>query len=103
MKEKVAEFIEILTGFRKFIICLLIFVISIVFRVKGLFSGSETEDLLKSVALGFMGTNSAEGLYKVISEHLAARRAAGSVLTPTQDPTPEDDEVELVPTSGASQ
>jgi hypothetical protein len=71
MKQKIAEFFLILQGFRKFLICLLILLVSIGFRIKGLLGGSEF------------------------------RRDAGSVLdTPKEKPEVKDDgdqEVDIAP------
>lgn len=91
MKEKIAELYQLLFGFRKFIITLLVVVVSIIFRTKALLSGGEFVDLVKAVSLGFLGTNSVEGITTVIKEHLAARRAAGSLTT-----TPPDDKEDEV-------
>ena len=99
MKEKIAEWLVVIQGFRKFLICLLTLVISVVFRTKSLLSGGEFVDLTKATVLAFMGTNSMEGLFAVVKDHLAARRAAGSVLdTPKDKPDDSDEEVSLAPT-----
>jgi hypothetical protein len=101
MKQKIAEFFLILQGFRKFLICLLILLVSIGFRIKGLLGGSEFVDIAKNVTLGFFGSNTAEGLFSVVKEHLQARRDAGSVLdTPKEKPEVKDDgdqEVDIAP------
>ena len=99
MKEKIAELYSLLFGFRKFLVAMLVIVISIIFRIKALLSGQEFVDLVKAIALGFFGTNTAEGVITVVKNHLAARRAAGSVLATPDDkpdaPAPDDD-VQLV-------
>jgi predicted Co/Zn/Cd cation transporter (cation efflux family) len=74
MKQKIAEFFLLLQGFRKFIVCLLILIVSIVFRVKNLLSGGEFVDLDKAIVLAFMGSNSMEGLFSVVKEHLQTKR-----------------------------
>lgn len=96
MKEKIAEWLLVIQGFRKFIICLLVLLVSIVFRTKALLSGSEFVDLAKAVTLAFMGTNSMEGLFSVVKEHLAARREAGNLLQTPKDKS-DDEDVEIVP------
>src|ERR1700749_5183058 len=96
MKQKLAEFLLTIQGFRKFIVALLVILVSIIFRTKSLLSGSEFVDLTKAVTLGFLGTNSVEGITTVVKEHLAARRAAGSLVTPVESSTDEkDEEVEV--------
>lgn len=106
MKEKVAEFFEVFQGYRKFTVCLFVLVVGIIFRIKNLVNGSEVEDLLKAVSLGFFGSNVGESITTCIKEHLALRRAAGSLTAPPTDPVPApNDEVEIAPEqpSGSSQ
>lgn len=103
MKEKLAEWLLVIQGYRKFLIALLIIVVSIVFRSNNLLSGVEFVDLVKSIGLGFLGTNSAEGLISVLKEHLSARRDAGNLLAPPGDKSKqtEDEEVEIIPAGDA--
>lgn len=96
MKEKIAELYALLFGFRKFIVALMVLVVSIIFRVKSLLSGSEFVDLVKAVTLGFFGTNTVEGIVTVVKDHLAARRDAGNLLVPPADKPKPDDDVEVV-------
>lgn len=99
MKERVAEFFLLLQGFRKFLICLLVLVVAIIFRAKSLVSGGEFVDLAKAVTLGFFGTNSMEGLFSVVKEHLQTRKeGAGVLVTPKDHAAEPDDEVTIVPT-----
>lgn len=102
MKEKLAEFLITIQGFRKFIVALLVILVSIVFRTKSLLNGVEFVDLVKAVTLGFLGTNSVEGITAVIKDHLAQRREAGNVLVPPPSaPTKsEDEEVDIVAAAG---
>lgn len=97
MKEKIAEFYQLLFGFRKFIVALLVLVVSIVFRSKNLLNGVEFVDLAKSVTLGFFGTNTAEGIIAVVKDHLAARKDAGNVLAPPPEKDPEADVTLVLP------
>jgi len=99
MKEKVAEFLLTIQGFRKFLMCLFVILIATIFRVKSLVSGGEWSDLSKAVAIAFCGTNGLEGITAVVKEHLALRRAAGNVLSP---PQATQDDVELIPSNGDS-
>lgn len=94
-----AEFLVTIQGFRKFIICFMVLIVSIIFRVKNLVNGSEWAGITQNVSIGFFGTNSAESLFSIVKEHLALRRAAGSLTTPPKDPSPDDgnEEVELSP------
>lgn len=96
MKEKIAELYQLLFGFRKFLVALLVIVVSIVFRAKSLLNGVEFVDLVKAVTLGFFGTNTAEGIITVVKDHLAARKEAGNVLAPPVEKPAPDDEVEVI-------
>ena len=96
MKEKFAELYQLLFGFRKFLVALLVLTVSIIFRVKSLLNGVEFVDLVKAVTLGFFGTNTAEGIITVVKDHLAARREAGNVLAPPADKVDPNEEVEVV-------
>ena len=96
MKEKIAQFYELLFGFRKFIVALLVLTVSIIFRTKSLLSGGEFVDLAKSVTLGFFGTNTVEGIISVVKDHLAARKEAGNVLAPPPEKSDPDEDVTLV-------
>lgn len=96
MKEKIAEFYQLLFGFRKFLVALIVIAVSIIFRAKSLLNGVEFVDLVKAVTLGFFGTNTVEGIVTVVKDHLAARRDAGNVLVPPADKPAADDDVEVV-------
>jgi hypothetical protein len=75
------------------IVTFFILITAIIFRFKGFVSGNEWVDVSKSVGLGFIAGNSAEGVIGVLKDHLALRRAAGSITTPAPDP--EDDDVQI--------
>lgn len=97
MKQKIAELYALLFGFRKFLVALLVIVVSIIFRIKTLLNGVEFVDLVKAVTLGFFGTNTVEGIVTVVKDHLAARREAGNVLASPADKQPApDDDVEVI-------
>ena len=98
MKEKLAEFLITIQGFRKLTVALLIIIVGIIFRTKGLLNGGEFVDLTKSIGLGFLATNSFEGITAVVKDHLAARKAAGNLLVAPPD-APDSDDVEIVPES----
>jgi hypothetical protein len=97
MKEKIAQVYELLFGFRKFIVALLVLVVSIVFRTKALLSGGEFVDLVKAVTLGFFGCNSVEGILEVVKDHLAARKEAGNVLAPPPEKDGNEDVALVLP------
>jgi hypothetical protein len=75
MREKLAEFLDALMGFRKFIAFLLILAIGIVFRIINLVNGSEFVDLEKAVGVSFMATNSVEHFTTMVRDYIASRGA----------------------------
>lgn len=60
MKKKIAELINIIFGFRKFILMLFLYLIGIIFRISDLINGAEMVDLFKTTTLAFMGANGVE-------------------------------------------
>ena len=60
MTQALADFIDTIFGFRKFIIMVGLFAVGIVFRMKGLVNGQEFVDLMKATVIGFFSANSVE-------------------------------------------
>ena len=60
MRQKLAELIDIIYGFRKFIAFLLLFLVAIIFRIRVLIDGGQFVDLMKNVALAFFAANGIE-------------------------------------------
>lgn len=60
MKDKFLEFIDILFGFRKTLVILLLYVVAVIFRLKNLIDGAQMVDLLKSASLAFLASNGFE-------------------------------------------
>lgn len=58
----IKDSIELMDGFRKWTIMLLIFIIAVTFRVKNLISGAEFVSMLNVCGGAFFGANSAEHL-----------------------------------------
>jgi hypothetical protein len=69
----ISDFLDALVGLRKFIAFVGIFIVSIVFRCKGLIDGGQVTDLLKNTFLAFCGTNSIEHFSLMIRDHLASK------------------------------
>ncbi len=75
MKEKLAEFLDVIMGFRKLIVMLLVFTISVSFRLKGYLNGDQFTDLLKAVVIAFFGANSVEHFTSMVEQHLENKSA----------------------------
>lgn len=85
MKQKIAEWLNVVFGMRKFIAWFGLFVIGIVFRLKGYVDGAQFIDLMKSTFAGFVAGNTVEHLVS-FGKDFVASRAAGKA-------TPDDDAV----------
>ncbi len=71
MKEKMAEFLNALMGFRKFIAWSALFIAGIVFRLLNYIDGSQWVDLMKTVFMGFVAANGVEYVASTVKDHLA--------------------------------
>ena len=73
MKEIVAQWIQVIFGFRKFLLMLAILVVGVAFRIKGLVNGTEMVDLLKATTISFFAANGLEHLAGVAKDFVAAK------------------------------
>ena len=92
MTRKLADFINILFGFRKFILMMALFAVGIIFRMKGLLAGAEFVDLLKSTTISFFAANGMEHILTTVQAHLnsknqpaAAAPVADAIVEPDED------------------
>lgn len=95
MKQKIAELINIIFGFRKFILMLALYLVSVVFRVKDLITGGEMVTLLSNTTIAFFGANGVEHLMTTVKEYINAKGQPVAVQTPpvaaADDEVVEDD------------
>jgi len=96
MKQRLAELINVIFGFRKFLILLAIFIIGVVFRLKGLVSGGEMVDLFKATTLAFMGANGVEHIVNCVKDNNATKLAMSQAdeVVPAEDQEAEDAKAE---------
>ena len=73
MTQKMAEFFDLLMGFRKFLIMLAIFVVATVFRVQNHIDSGGYVDLMKACVLGFFGSNSVEHFASMAKTYLESK------------------------------
>jgi hypothetical protein len=71
MGQKLAEFLDFLQGFRKFIVMLLLIVVGIVFRLENLISGTDFVTLLQGTAIAFMASNAVENIGSTVKAWIA--------------------------------
>ncbi len=96
MKQKLAEWINIIFGFRKFMAWLALFLVGIVFRVKGLIAGAEFVDLIKGTFLGFVAANGVEHIMTTVKGVMDGKAAAQAPQVADTDESNDDKEVEPV-------
>lgn len=85
MKQKLAELINVVFGFRKFLILLFLYSISIIFRCKGLISGDEMVRLIEPTTIAFLGANGVEHIVSAVKDHYAAKSTGDDPNTPYED------------------
>lgn len=73
MKQKLAEFINVIFGLRKFILILLVCVIAVIFRIKGLIDGAEMVDLLKTTTICFLGASGVDHIVSSVRNHYSSK------------------------------
>lgn len=98
MRQKIAELINIIFGFRKFILMLVLYVVGILFRIKNLLSGGEMVSLFSNTTIAFMGANSVEHLVTTVKEYINSKGQPVTVQTAPQvqgDNLIPEDEVEV--------
>lgn len=75
MKQKIADFLNVFFGMRKFIAWLLLFFIAVIFRVKSFLNGTEFVDLMKSTFLAFTAANGVEHVITCVKDYHAGKTA----------------------------
>lgn len=86
MKQRLAELVNIIFGFRKFLILLALYLIAIIFRVNGLISGDEMVRLIEPTTIAFLGANGVEHIVSAVKDHYAAKDSGGDdPATPYED------------------
>lgn len=93
MKQKIAEWINIIFGFRKFMAWLALFLVGIIFRVKGLIAGAEFVDLIKGTFLGFVAANGVEHIMTNVKGIMDGKNAMQSAQVADTDESNDEKEV----------
>jgi hypothetical protein len=73
MSDYLVSFLNIFTGLRKTIVMLLLMIIGVSFRVKGLLNGNEFVDLFKVTVVSYFGANSVEHFSSMVEAHLKSK------------------------------
>ena len=89
MRQRLAELIDILYGFKKFIAFLLLFVTAIIFRLYSYVDGGQFVDLMKNVALAFFAANGVEHFTEAARSYFTGK-AAGTLAPAPNAPSHPD-------------
>lgn len=73
MKKKLAELLNIIFGFRKFLAWLALFLVAIMFRVGGQIDGGQFVDLMKATFMGFVAANGFEHFTSLGKQYMTSR------------------------------
>lgn len=97
MKKKFVEIFSLVFGFRKFLLMTFVVVIAMGFRILELINGAEMVDLIKNVAIAFMGANGIEHLVGAFNSYTSTRqRTRVKDDPPDTDVASDDQETEDV-------
>jgi len=92
VRQKIADLLNTLYGFRNVIVWLLLFGISVLFRLKSYIDGPGWVDLCKNTFLGLVAVHGSEHLISVVQEYYNA--AKGTAAKPQEAAPPSDNLVE---------
>lgn len=85
MRQRLAELIDIIYGFRKFIAFLLLFLVGVIFRLTQNIDGGQFVDLMKNVALAFFAANGIEHFTEAAKGYFASKTAPAVTDAPPKD------------------
>lgn len=93
MKQKIAEWLNVIFGFRKFLALMLLLIVGIVFRVMGYLSGTEFVDLAKNTTVAFFAANGVEHIVATVKD-VVSSKVTPKPLADT-DESNDEEEVEV--------
>lgn len=73
MKRKLAEILNVIFGFRKTLVFCLVFLLAIVFRVKGYIDGQQLTELLKDCTMSFFAVNGVEHVTTAVNNYVGVK------------------------------
>lgn len=79
MNQKIADFINVLFGLRKFIAWVALFIVGIVFRLNNLIDGNGFVELMKSTFMGFVAANGVEHLVSAAKHYIDSKGALKTI------------------------
>jgi hypothetical protein len=91
MRQRLAELIDIIYGFRKFIAFMLLFLTAVIFRIKSLVDGGQFVDLMKTVAMAFFAANGIEHFTEAAKSFYNSQAKPVAGTTPPNLPPPSEE------------
>lgn len=79
MRQKLAEWLAVISGMRKTIVMLILIVVAIAFRVLNYVDGSQFVDLLKGTVIAFFSANSIEHIGETIRTYVSGGKQVQAV------------------------
>lgn len=76
MRQKIADFFNLLYGFRNIILWLALFTVSIIFRLTNKIDGPGWVDLCKNTFLGLAAVHGTEHIISVVSDYVTAMKGS---------------------------
>ena len=73
MTQGLSDFLDVLFGYRKFLIMFALLSIAVFFRLKGYIDGSNFVDLMKATTLSFFAANGFEHMGNVTKTYLESK------------------------------
>ena len=91
MKQRIADLINSLYAFRNVIIWLVLFLVSVAFRLKGYVDGNQWTDLCKNTFLGLVAVHGSEHLISVVQQYYNAKNSQATAPTASDNVVNGDD------------
>lgn len=88
MTKSLINFFNILSGFRKFIVMVVLIIVGIVFRVADLLNGAEFVNLLSGTVIAFFSANTVEHFTSIAKDWIASKAEPVAKPAPAPAPTP---------------
>lgn len=79
MQRKIAELLNVIFGFRKFLLMLMLFAVGIGFRTHNLIDGAEFVQLLTSTTIAFFGANGIEHIVNCVNNYNNGKNATDNI------------------------
>lgn len=77
MRQKLAEFFELLYDFRQFITFFVLLFVAVIFRVDNFINGNEFVDLMKNVSVALFAVHGLQHIMSVGKDFIAAKYSQG--------------------------